>query len=97
MPNIHIVQCDDPKYLPLARSRLKQIRANGLAYASQRFEVDGATIHVRKEGEQEFIKITGRHAGDIWVLIALEQLVSIHDPFLGVTLSTTLTWKMKVI
>ena len=79
MPNIHIVQCDDPKYLPFARSRLKQIRANGLAYASQRFEVDGATIHVRKEGEQEFIKISGGAGGAIWVLLMLEKTVSGTD------------------
>ena len=103
MPNIHIVQCDDPKYLPFARSRLKQIRANGLAYASQQYTVDGVTIHVRKEGEQEFISISGGAGGAIWVLLMLETIVTgppiSTAPMSGVGQSTpkTVTRKTKVV
>lgn len=76
MPNVHIVQCDEPKYLPFARSRLKQLRANGLTYASQQFSVDDVSIHVRKEGEQEYIRISGGATGNIWVLLTIEKTVT---------------------
>lgn len=73
MPHVHITQCDDPRFLPFARSRLKQLRATGLAYASQQFAVDGATIHVRKEGEQEYIRITGGATGFVWMLVTVRE------------------------
>lgn len=47
------------QYLPFARSRIKSLRATGLKYASQRFEVDGVWISVRIEDEQDYISIEG--------------------------------------
>jgi hypothetical protein len=47
------------QYLPFARSRIKALRATGLTYASQQFEVDGNTIAVRIAGDQEFIRLDG--------------------------------------
>ena len=80
MPNIHIVQCDDPKYLPFARSRLKQLRATGLAFASQQYTVDGVTVHVRKEGEQEYIRISG--GTRLWVLVNVVKTTAVGgDPY----------------
>ena len=55
----HITQCDDPKYLPFARARIKMMRATGLKYASQKFEVEGVQINVRIEGEHSFVSIGG--------------------------------------
>ena len=55
----HIVQCDDPIYLPFARSRIKALRATGLRFGSQKFDVGGVTVSVRIEGEQSFVSITG--------------------------------------
>lgn len=55
----HITQCDDPKYLPFARSRIKALRATGLKYGSQQFEVDGVQVKVRIEGEHSFVSIVG--------------------------------------
>jgi len=47
------------QYLPFARSRIKALRATGLKYASQRFEVEGVWISVRIEDEQDYINIEG--------------------------------------
>lgn len=46
----HITQCDDPRYLPFAETRIKVLRATGLKYASQKFEIEGVQIKVRVEG-----------------------------------------------
>lgn len=45
------------QYLPFARSRIKALRATGLAYASQQFELGDASVKVRVSGEHEFITI----------------------------------------
>lgn len=45
--------------LPFARSRIKALRATGLAYASQKFEVDGVSIEVRVVGEHDYISLSG--------------------------------------
>lgn len=55
----HITQCDDPKYLPFARARIKAMRATGLQFLSQKFEVEGVQINVRIEGEHSFVSIGG--------------------------------------
>lgn len=55
----HITQCDDPRYLPFAETRIKVLRATGLKYASQKFEIEGVQIKVRVEGEHSFVSITG--------------------------------------
>lgn len=47
------------QFLPFARSRIKALRATGLSYASQQFEVDGVSIKVRVEGEHEYIRLEG--------------------------------------
>lgn len=47
------------QYLPFARSRIKALRAAGLEYASQQYEIDGASVKVRIVGEQEYIRISG--------------------------------------
>lgn len=55
----HIVQCDDPKYLPFARSCIARMRATGLRHLSQKFEVGGVTIGVRLDGEHAYVSIVG--------------------------------------
>lgn len=47
------------QFLPFARSRIKALRATGLAYASQQFEIDGCSVKVRIAGEHEYIKLDG--------------------------------------
>ena len=47
------------QYLPFARSRIKAMRATGLMFASQQFEIDGCSIKVRIEGDHEFITLSG--------------------------------------
>lgn len=51
------------QYLPFARSRIKALRATGLRYASQRFEVDGASILVRIADDQDYITLNGGGEG----------------------------------
>jgi len=46
------------KFLPFARSRIRALKALGLPYANQSFEIGGATIRVRIEPEHEYITIT---------------------------------------
>ena len=53
------------QYLPFARSRIKALKATGLKYASQKFEIDGVSIRVRVAGEHEYIEIEG---GEIKIL-----------------------------
>ena len=55
----HIIQCDDPRFIPLARSRIAAIRASGLRFGSQRFTVDGVTITVQLKGDQEYVGVEG--------------------------------------
>lgn len=59
----HITQCDDPKYLPFARSRIKAMRATGLRNLSQKFEVDGVLVSVSIDGEHSFVQIQARSGG----------------------------------
>lgn len=46
-------------YLPFARSRIKALRAAGLKYASQQFEIDGCSVKVRIEPGHEYISLSG--------------------------------------
>jgi len=62
------------QWLPFARSRIKALRATGLAYASQKFEVEGALIDVRIEPGHEYIRIEG--GGPLWVWITLSKSVT---------------------
>ena len=47
------------QYLPFARSRIKALKATGLKYASQKFEIDGVSISVKLVGGEEYIRIEG--------------------------------------
>ena len=47
------------QYLPFARSRIKALKATGLKYASQKFEIDGVSVKVRIAGEHEYIELEG--------------------------------------
>jgi len=47
------------QYLPFARNCIKRLRATGLQYASQKFEIEGAIVEVRIVGDEDFIRLTG--------------------------------------
>lgn len=48
-------------------------------FASQQYTVDGVTIHVRKEGEQEYIRISG--GTRLWVLVNIVKTTNVGgDP-----------------
>lgn len=49
-------------YLPFARSRIKALRATGLAHASQQFEIDGCSVKVRIAPGHEYITLSGNPA-----------------------------------
>lgn len=51
------------QYLPFARSRIKALRATGLKYASQQFEIDGCSVKVRIEPGHEYISLSGGGGG----------------------------------
>ena len=50
---------DGEQYLPFARSRIKALRATGLEYASNKFVLPDATVHVKIEPGYEYIRIEG--------------------------------------
>lgn len=56
-------------YLPFARSRIKALRATGLAYASQKFDMGDATVRVRIEPGHEYIEIGGEGRSAIVVTL----------------------------
>ncbi len=45
------------QWLPFARSRIKALRALGLPYVCQKYEIDGVRIEVRIAGEHEYIRL----------------------------------------
>lgn len=47
------------QYLPFARSRVRALKALGLPYVNQSYEVDGVSIKVRIEPGNEYIRIEG--------------------------------------
>jgi hypothetical protein len=51
------------QYLPFARSRIKALRAAGLDYASQQFEIDGCSVSIRIAKEHAYIRLGGGGAG----------------------------------
>lgn len=51
------------EYLPFALTRIRVLRASGLTYATQSFVVGGATIQVRVEGDQAFVRIRAESSG----------------------------------
>ena len=53
------------QYLPFARSRIKALKATGLKYASQKFEIDGVSVKVRIAGEHEYIALSGSPSAEI--------------------------------
>lgn len=50
----------DSTYLAFARSRIKALRASGLRYAAQKFEVFGTEIRVKIVGDDDFIWVKGK-------------------------------------
>ena len=59
------------QYLPFARSRIKALRATGLRYGSQKFEIDGSSVEVRIDGQHDYIRISGGGINDL--------LIGLHD------------------
>lgn len=47
------------QWLPFARSRIKAMRATGLQYASQKYDLSGDVVEVRIAGEHDYITIRG--------------------------------------
>lgn len=47
------------EYLPFARSCVKRLLSIGLEYANQSYEIDGVSIKVRIEPDNEYIRIDG--------------------------------------
>ena len=56
------------QFLPFARSRIKALRATGLKYASQKFEIDGVSVKVRIAGEHEYIELSGGEKNIVYLL-----------------------------
>ncbi len=55
----HRILLGGEEYLPFARSCVTKLKALGLSYASQAFEVGGVSINVRIEPGHEYIRIEG--------------------------------------
>lgn len=53
----HKIVLGGNQWIPFARSRIKALRATGLSYAAQKFELNGATIRVWIKGEHDYIQI----------------------------------------
>lgn len=51
------------QFLPFARSRVKALRATGLKYASQQFEIDGFSVKVRIAGDHDYLSLSGGTPG----------------------------------
>jgi hypothetical protein len=64
-------------WLPFARSRIKALRATGLAYASQQFEIEGCSVKVRIEPEQEYISLSGGSPMILSGLIRVGEIVEL--------------------
>lgn len=78
------------EYLPFARSRIKALRATGLKYANQQFEIDGKSVKVRIAGDHEYITISGSVRPGMCVSITLvENLENTLPPPLAIETKTT--------
>lgn len=55
----HKIVLGGEQFLPFARSRIRALRALGLPYADQSFEIDGVSIKVRIEPGHEYIRLDG--------------------------------------
>jgi hypothetical protein len=78
------------KFLPFARSRIKALRAAGLKYASQSFEMDGVSVNVNVSGEHEYIQIDGgRGYMESGVLDLLDIQFGARDTYLPAVIRTT--------
>lgn len=58
------------QFLPFARSRIKALKATGLKYASQKFEIDGVSVKVRIAGEHEYIELSGGTTSGLYLVFA---------------------------
>lgn len=63
----HLIISGGEQYLPFARSRIKALRALGRPFASQKFEIEGCSVHVRIEGAHDFITLSG--GGELLMLV----------------------------
>lgn len=68
------------QYLPFARSRVKALRATGLTYASQQYEIDGVSIKVRIAGKDSFIRLEGSQLKILSGVIKEGNIVSVPAP-----------------
>lgn len=59
----HLLIQGGETYLPFARSRIKALKALGLDYADQSFEVDGVSIRVSITPEHEYVFLSGGGVG----------------------------------
>lgn len=47
------------QYLPFARSRIKALRASGMQYAQQQYELPDGSVKIRIQGNQDYITLSG--------------------------------------
>lgn len=81
--------------LPFARSRIKALRATGLTYASQQFEIDGVSVKVRIEGEHEYIEISGGRFDYQTTPTSAEHIYGVVDANLVKTVSFSTSGQTK--
>lgn len=58
---LHIKQCDDPTYLPFARNCIERLKATGVEYGSQKFEVAGVTVRVDIRPGADYVWVSGEN------------------------------------
>lgn len=95
----HIIKCDDPLLLPMARSRIAAIRACGMKFGSQTFSMNGSTVNVQVKGEQNYIKIE-RINSILWVMVSVTKRAvvgPIPSGSVGVSLNKTRATKLIYI
>ena len=64
--------------MPFARSRIKALKATGLKYASQKFEIDGVSVKVRIAAEHEYIELSGGEKNIVYLLfLPIQQSASL--------------------
>ena len=75
----HIKRCDEPKYLPFARSRLRALRETGLEYASQVFEIGGSVVSISIKAGDGYISITGTSLDTLYMDSGLVDVISVGE------------------
>ena len=67
-------------YLPFARSRIKALRATGLEYASQSFEMGDASVKVRIMPGHEYIRLEGGTIDVLSGCVKKGELITVPSP-----------------